>query len=160
MSVPAPASSSQPLVRLESVRKSFSATARPLQPVQPKATVLTATADGRAVSAGYADGDLKLWDADPKSPSFGEERLHLEGVGHAIVSLAGAPDGRRLAAARADGQAVVWGIGDDNPVTVGLHKNVAFQVDFSADGSQLVSYGSDGSKTTIARWPRIMPLPK
>lgn len=118
----------------------------PLGSPQPRATVLCATPDGAKVIAGYADGALTLWDANPKSASFGAELQHLDGNGRAILSLALAPDSTRLAAGRADGQAVLWDLAADHaPVYLAAHKNADFQVAFSTDGKKLTTLSDDAT---------------
>ncbi len=118
------------------------------QLVGPKGvvTAMTATATGRFLAVGDANGALYLWDLDiPKdSPSF---RQQLPQLGK-IDALAVSPDGTLLAAASQSQQVVeLWDVPSRTrkySLTRNDFRHGIWSVSFRPDGKVLASGGGDG----------------
>jgi WD40 repeat protein len=102
-------------------------------------------------------GQLKLWDADPASKSFGKEQRQLAGHATGVVCLAFAPDGRTLASGGTDGKVIFWDpASGEKRGEVDAHKGVVRCVAFAPNGRYLASGGDDA--TISVRGPDGRPI--
>ena len=97
-----------------------------------------------ASGAGFADPEIRLWDA-----VTGQELARLTGHRTYIQSLAFSPDGKSLASASADQTIRVWDVSDaTRPKTKAVllgHLNEVHSVAWIPGSTQLVSGDKDGS---------------
>jgi WD40 repeat protein len=106
--------------------------------------------DGRSLAACYADGAVRLWDADSRRQQA--DLRSPEGPTGAVYSVAFSHDGSRLAAAGFDKSTRVWDIppggfgGGEAPRPSNIlrgHTDEVFAVAFSPDGRRLATASRD-----------------
>jgi len=103
--------------------------------------------EGSLLAVGSTDQTLRIWDL---SASPAADALHLRrgDVGF-ILGLGFDPSGRWLAAGTASGTAI-WPVGGSFSQILSGHTDVPAALEFTTDGSYLLSASYDGS---IRRWP-------
>ncbi len=93
--------------------------------------------DGRTLAAGSADHTVRLWDVETAA---GTEIFR--GHGAEVQDVSFSPDGRTLASASADHTIRLWEVATGAVTTLQGHDSWVVSLDFTPDGSILVS-GSD-----------------
>ena len=97
------------------------------------------TPDGKyAISCG-ADGIVKIYRCDN-----GVKRFSLKGHTNAVVALSLSQDGKYLVTGSADNTAIVWDFNTKQVLKKLKHGSLVAGVDFSPDGSQILTAGRDG----------------
>ncbi|HBX69151.1 MAG TPA: hypothetical protein DEH25_07165, partial [Chloroflexi bacterium] len=91
---------------------------------------------------GELDGTIRLWDADPDSPRYGQQLGEaLRGHTAEVAGLAYAPDGTRLASCSWDGSVRIWDVDPASP-TFGQPQGDPLQGE--DEGVSEVAFSPDG----------------
>jgi WD40 repeat protein/tRNA A-37 threonylcarbamoyl transferase component Bud32 len=125
------------------------------------------SADGRRVLTEAADGTLRVWGV-----RTGREELVLRGT-TGVFNARFSPDGRRVLAYLLGDACRFWQLDPEQPAVRVLrgHEGTVATLDFSPDGTRLVTGGHDGTAriwdvatgrhTAVFRppWPAAVPVP-
>lgn len=111
--------------------------------------------DGRCLLTGTADNTARLFDADPKSATYGKILVTLRGHTGWLRAVSFSPDGKRILTASDDKTVRLW---DAESKSANFGSQIALaeagqpitSADFSPDGSRVVlsagTWNSDPSK--------------
>lgn len=104
------------------------------------ALCVDATADGRWVLAGEANGTVSLWPLDGNQTNA----LELSGHRKEVLSVASSPDGRWLVSGGADKTVRIWDAARGREERLIQHTNLIQSVRFSPDSQRIVGVDEGG----------------
>lgn len=100
--------------------------------------------DGTMIASGSSDGTIRLW--NPHVVNVNEQLLHILPYRNEITTVCFSPDSRVIAGGCLDGSIRVWDTGTGREIhTFENHITSIEQIDFSPDGTRIISASSDGT---------------
>lgn len=118
-------------------------------------SVAFSPSDGKHITSGDDDGNLRLWDAKTGEP-IGDP---FKGHKSSVTSLAFRPDGRRIVSGSLDGSILIWNTESNRPISLLQfkgHSDTVKSVAFNPDGTRIASVGDDG---TLRLWEAMSGKP-
>jgi WD40 repeat protein len=103
-------------------------------------SALTFTSDGAVIAAAHGNGEVRVLNASDLQPTDYQYR-GPDGV----LDVQFSPDGTHIATtSHTDEHLQLWSPTSTSPEDLSGHQGQAYDLDFSADGTRLVSAGADG----------------
>lgn len=104
---------------------------------------------------GYTWGEARVWDTDS-----GKELVRFGGATRLLHGIAYSPDGKRIATAGNDGVVILWDGNLGTEQSRFSHAGAVRAVNFTPDGSRLMTYTQEGGASRAYLWDIAIGQPR